>query len=464
MKEQKLSWRTIIGYGFGEAGTQFSWTLISTYLTIFYTDVVGLTPLAISVIMLVARIWDAVNDPMFGIIAEQHTHTRWGRFRPYIILGAPVLALTNCLTFFVPNMPVNAKALWCAFTYILCGMAYTAVSISVGSLANCITTSNRTRVLLNSSRNIIGNIAALLLSACTMPIILHFGEGSTSSGKGYFMAALIFSIICIPCLLICGFSTKETVTVTRQNTEQSRSSFFSSILNSLKDHDSRTLILAMILVLTAVMGRVGIMSYYFIYVYADPTIIASCASALTFGMILPGIYAPFLLNRFNKKIVGTCSCFLMAFFCAAFYFAGESHASLPVLAALHFLYGASNCAAITCFGLIGEIVDDVWVRTEKRSDGVMYAMVSFGTKLGNAIGGSVGILALAAVGFAANSQMSSETLTNMDKVINFGPAAIFILAGIFFSMIRMTNEKGRKNELLVKNMMAGTNSPDDHLS
>ena len=451
--EKKLSWRSIIGYGFGEAGTQFSWTLISNYLTVYYTDVVGLTPVIISTIMLVARIWDAINDPMFGTIAERHTHTRWGRFRPYIMFGAPILALFNCLTFLNLDISNGAKAFWCGLTYILCGMAYTAVSISVGSLANCMTTSNHERVTLNSSRNILGNVAAMILSAATMPIILFFGNGSTSSGKGYFMAALIFSIISIPCLAICFFTTRETVKV-ELPPEEKKGNMFSSIVESLKDHDSRTLIIAMVLVLTAVMGRVGIMAYYFIYIYQDPTIIAACASALTFGMIMPGFYAPFFLNKFNKKTVGMWACFLMAFFCVTFYFAGEAHASLPVMVVLHFLYGASNCAAITCFVLIGEIVDDAWLRTGIRSDGVMYSMVSFGTKLGNAIGGSIGILGLAAVGFVANTEMSSSVLSNMDKVINFGPAIIYILAGLFYAQIHMTNAKGKENEPKIQALQA----------
>ena len=148
------------------------------------------------------------------------------------------------------------------------------------------------------------------------------------------------------------------------------------------------------------------------------------------------------------------ACFLMAFFCVTFFFAGEAHASLPVMVVLHFLYGAVNCAGITTFVLIGEIVDAAWLRTGSRSDGVMYSMVSFGTKLGNAIGGSVGILGLAAVGFVANSEMSPAVLSNMDKVINFGPAAIFVLAGLFFAQIHMTNALGKENEPKVQAMMA----------
>lgn len=94
----KLPLRTKIGYGFGECGSQFSCTLVSSYLTVFYTDVVGLTPAVISAIMLIARVWDAVNDPMFGVIAE-NTRSKLGRFRPYILFGSPILAVFNCLCF-----------------------------------------------------------------------------------------------------------------------------------------------------------------------------------------------------------------------------------------------------------------------------------------------------------------------------------------------------------------------------
>ena len=86
---KRASKLAVICYSFGDLASQFVWTFVGSYLTIFYTDVVGLAPAAISVIMLGARIWDAVNDPMMGAIAER-TQSKWGRFRPYIAFGADV--------------------------------------------------------------------------------------------------------------------------------------------------------------------------------------------------------------------------------------------------------------------------------------------------------------------------------------------------------------------------------------
>ena len=136
--ETKLTLVNKFGYGFGELGSQFSWWIISGYLTLFYTDVVGMMPVVVSAIMLIARIWDAVNDPMFGSIAE-NSNFKLGRYRAWILLGFPFLVLFNCLVFLNLDIAVNWKAIWCGTTYILFAMAYTVVSISTGALANNMT-------------------------------------------------------------------------------------------------------------------------------------------------------------------------------------------------------------------------------------------------------------------------------------------------------------------------------------
>lgn len=443
----------------GEAGCQFSWALISSYLIVYYTDAVGLSAAVISTIMLIARIWDAINDPMFGNIAENHTHTRWGRFRPYILFGAPLLAIFNCLTFWNLNISMGAKAVWCALTYIGCGMIYTAVSISVGSVPNSMTTSNKDRVTLQSSRNIIGNIASLIINAIAMPMILYFGNGDTGSGKGYFLSALVFSILCIPCLLICFGSIREVIVPDRMKKpsgeeKKAKGGFVKSLAQCFKDHDARLLILAMVFVLVAIMGRMGIQVYYFKDVLGDAGKMAPCVTAMGIGMLLPGVYLPPILNHIDKKWAGVAGNILMGLCCVGLYFAAEVNAPLPVLIVLNFVMGLTNTQQVTCFTLTAEIIDDNWLRTGHRVDGVMYSCISFATKLGNAIGGSVGVLALAAVGYVAHTKLSPSVLSNMNKVINFGAFACFMLAAVFFAMIRMTNKKGRENEEKVKAMMA----------
>lgn len=454
---KKLPMLTKIGYSFGEIGSQCSWTLISSYLTVFYTDVVGLTPAVISIIMLVARIWDAVNDPMFGAIAE-NTKTRWGRFRPYILWGAPLLALFNCLTFLNLDIPNSWKAIWCAVTYIGCGMAYTAVNISTQCLANCMTASNEERVSLNAIKGIGSGLIQMVISAVTMPLILHFGNGSAASEKGYFMAAVIFSIVCLPCFWVCFASTKEIIGRRDNAKKESIGDTMKNLLQSFKftfkDRNAVFLMLAMLVFLTGLFGRIGIMAYYFIYIMKNPVLIAGFATAMSAGMLIVNFYAPLLLNRMSKKYVGAMGCAAQALCCVFFYIIGENGLSNMVVFS-GFLYGVTNIVSITCFTLSAEIIDDNWIRTGIRSDGVIQSCVSFSTKLGNAVGGSIGILALGAVGYVANAEnLSGAVLTKMNMVINFAPAAFFIIAGVFFLCVSMTKEKAKANEKKIEELIA----------
>lgn len=453
----KLPLRTKIGYSFGEAGSQCSWALISSYLTIFYTDVVGLTPVVISVIMLIARIWDTINDPMFGAIAE-NTKTKWGRFRPYILWGAPILALFNCLTFLNMDIPNMWKSIWCAVTYIGCGMAYTAVNISTQCVANCMTASNKERVSLNAFKGVGSCVIQIIISATTMPLILYFGNGSASSPKGYFMSALIFSIISVPCFWICFASSKEVLGRKDSSKKETISSTMKNLVASFKftfkDRNAVLLMLAMVFFLTGLFGRIGIMAYYFIYILKDAALMATFATAMSIGNLLTNFFVPGLLNNFSKKYVGALGCICQALCCVFFFIIGENHLTGMVVIS-GFLYGFTNVVAIATNTLSAEIIDDNWLRTGVRSDGVIQSCVSFSQKFGNAIGGSIGILALSAVGYVANSENLSQTiLTRMDMVINFAPAAFYVIAAIMFISISLNKAKSKMNEEKITLMLA----------
>ena len=164
---KKASKLAVVCYSFGDLASQFVWTFVGSYLTIFYTDIVGLAPVAISAIMLGARIWDAINDPMMGAIAER-TQSKWGRFRPYIAFGCPFLAIFGVLTFTNPFSGISAAGvIWAAVTYVIAGMLYTLVNIPYGALAGVMTEDAEQRVKINTSRNIGMNIGMLIVNACS---------------------------------------------------------------------------------------------------------------------------------------------------------------------------------------------------------------------------------------------------------------------------------------------------------
>lgn len=439
-----------IGYGMGEAGSQLSWTLISSYLTVYYSDVVGLTPIIISTVMLVARILTAFWNPVFGSIAE-NTHTKWGRYRPYILFGTPFLALFSCLMFLNINGSTTLKAIWCTVTYLICSILYTMVNGAETYIPMSMTTVNTERVSLNAVKGIVSNVASVIMSAVTMPMLIFFGGGNSSTSKSYFMVALIFAILSVPCFYICYFSSKEVVSGGSLAQNEKRNviaEIFKSFWETIKDRNSGMLILAMILFLTGIFGRLGVMLYYFIYIVHKPMLMASFSTAMMLGMLVVNFYTPYLLNHFDKKYVGVLSCVLEIICCVIFFFSKNS----LVIVITGFFYGAFNMVTLVSQGLVGEIIDDRWLRTGVRADGVIGSSIGFAAQIGNTIGGAIGIAILGAVGYVAHADLSQAVLTRMNIVINLGPALCFALAIIPFMMIRMTNKKGRENETKVKAM------------
>ena len=164
-------------------------------------------------IMMIARVWDAVNDPMMGAIAER-TRSKLGRFRPYILFGSPLLAIFSVLCFTHPFAGSStAGVIYAAVTYIITGMLYTLVNIPYGALAAVMTEDAEQRNKINASCNVGMNVGILIVNGITANIMLFFSEkgAEVANGNGYFMTALVYAIISIPCFLTVFFTSKEQV-------------------------------------------------------------------------------------------------------------------------------------------------------------------------------------------------------------------------------------------------------------
>lgn len=443
-------WRRLC-YGSVEAGGMFAFSMVSSYLTVFYTDVVGLTPSAISIIMLIARIWDGINDPMMGVIAEK-TRTKWGRYRPYLLFGSPLLGIFTVLAFTRPTWTGFASILYCGVTYILSGMAYTATSIAGAALANVLTRDNQERMILISFRGAMSNIATLLTGAVTMPLILHFGDGNPSSAKGYFWAVVIFACVGTVFYWIGFAGTREVIAP-----DDSKDSVpvLESAKLAFRDANIRKLLIGFLLYMCGVFFRLGVMVYFFLYVVEQPLWLSVAATVMTISMAIPALIAPFLTQRFEKKHL-MLTFLVLGAIGGALLFLGGRLSNLPlILIGTGVLHGSGAAVGTISYGLIAEIVDDMEVRTGGRADAIVLSVTSFAVKLGNALAGSVGVVLLSAVGYVANEVQSAATKTGMNVIINLVPALLFIIAFIPFSMIKMSRQKAEENQRILMERHAG---------
>lgn len=198
-----------IAYGFGDVGCNFSWMFVSNFLMIFYTDVFGISMAAVSALMLFSRFWDAINDPIVGGLTDK-TKTRWGRYRPWLLVAAPITAVLLVMTFWArPDWNQTAKIVYMVITYCLLVLGYTCVNIPYGTLCGAMTQDIDERAKINTSRSVAAMIAIGVLNIITVPLINKFG--SSSAKTGYLTVAVIYGCIFAACHFFCFAKTKEAV-------------------------------------------------------------------------------------------------------------------------------------------------------------------------------------------------------------------------------------------------------------
>ena len=405
--QEKASPKLMVGYGLGEVGCQMSWYMINSYLNIFYTDIVGLTGAAISAIVLVARIWDAINDPMMGQIADK-TNTRWGKFRPYLFFAPPVLAIFNLLTFTVFPVQGMAKVVLCALCYIGAGMAYTACSIAYQALLNVIAIDSRVRQLLATARSTGASIIGIILSIVAMPLILKFSSAVGADGApapdahGYFMATLIFSLALIPVFWICAMMCKETYTQKLHSGPAEKTTFFGNLKSLIQNDQLLIVVICTVIGTICVTGRYGILVYHVIYVVGGPQYISMMFTAMTVGQLVGTLTVPWGTKVFGKKKYMIIMNIVMAIGFALLFINPTSN---PVyLCGISFVGALGFGAPAICYGMVGDSLEYGDWKLGKRQEGLAASMLSFGIKLATALCAPV-VMLLFAVGYVPNAEI-----------------------------------------------------------
>ncbi len=438
-KNKKLASKaSVICYGFGDLASQFVWTFVGSYLTLFYTDVVGLTPIVVSAIMLGARIWDAVNDPMMGAVAER-TRSKWGRFRPYIAFGCPALALFGVLTFTNPFGGSSAAGvIWAAVTYIVAGMLYTLVNIPYAALSGVMTEDADQRNKINTSRNIGMNVGMIIVNSCSAGLALHFsGKGSeVATGHGYMMTAIVYSLIAIPLFLIVFYTAKEYVAPVSNNT---KFSFKDTINNLVRNKYLMIVTGIMALQMTAFMGRIAVCAFYVIYCLGSFTMIALIMTIPSIGAVIGSLFVPYLAKKIGKRNVLMYSMLIQAVGLLVIYCAPFDNMTMVIVGCC--IFGLFNVGFPMTLSMVADSVDYMELKTGIRTDGTAYATYGLATKLGNALGGSIGVLLLSAFGYVANAQQTATALKGINIVVNLIPALLFIGAALLCLLWRMTDEQ-----------------------
>ena len=409
-------------YSMGDVGCNFSWMFVSNFLMIFYTDVFGIGMSAVATLMLVSRIWDAVNDPIIGTLTDK-THSRWGRFRPWLLFGAPVTALVLILTFWAhPDWSQTAKIVYMAVTYCILVLGYTCVNLPYGTLCGAMTQDIDERAKLNTSRSVSAMIAIGVLNIITVPLVTFFGKGNAQSG--YLAVAIIYGIIFAACHLFCFSKTKEVVEVPVGQ----KLPLSVQLKSVLKNRPYQLAILGQFLFGFILYGRNADILYYFTYVEGSATLFSYYSMAIVLPSIVGAACFPWMFRKTgNKGYAAAVFALLCGVFMALLYFfsPNTSPVEFYVCSAIAWFFFSGFNTAI--YAIIPDCVEYGEWKTGVRNDGFQYAFVSLANKMGMALGTAMFALALDSAGYVAGAEQNADVIAIMRHTFSTIPGALWVL-------------------------------------
>lgn len=451
--KEKLPLKSAISYTIGYSGINVSWYMINSYLMIFYTDIVGLAAGAISLIMLIARIWDAVNDPMMGAIVDR-TKSRWGKFKPYIVCAPPFLAIFNILTFTAFPIEGAKKVIVCLICYVLTGMSYTVVQVAVNGLVNRLSRSSQVKMDIISMSQVGSALIQTALGALVPVMLLAFSKTTdgTPNGHGYFMTTLIVSIVMIPMFWICAWGCKEVKE--EANPEQQAAEAAAEpqqkepLIKSVKALGKNSqLIIGILAVFLGAMGaiaRMSLLTYYVVYAAGfameqSYAMLGVVFPIVTFSQMVGNATLPFFTRKLGKKgafflfnIISIASLLVLFFF---------SNGNVPVLLGASALFGFGLAGSSICYAFICDAIEYGDYKYNVRNDGLAFSLMSFGVKCATAITGAVGVLLITAVGFVPNEVQTASAVTGINFVVNVIPAILMALSLLLMVWYRLDEKK-----------------------
>lgn len=413
--------RKIWGYGVGALGKDLANIVISSYLLVFYTNVLGISAAAGGTIMMVTKIWDAINDPMMGIVADK-TKTRWGKFRPYLLFVPIPLAVCAVLTFTPVSFSYTGKLIWAAVTYTLTNTLFTCYDVPMLGMVPSLSDSPRDRNALATSGRFFTTIAILLGSTFAYPMIQYLGGGAEVQNlkKGYPAFLVILGVISIAGAWIAFASTKEVAAAEQETLSVSR------LLSALKKNKPLYILQGMNLFFSmGMMVSTSVGAYYVMYVIGRTELISIYMLALTSAMTVSTLVIPGALKRVSKeRFIMAALGIAVAANIMMFLFGA---ANIPLLLLLSFISnGCSFAPAVVMTVMVSDVADHTEYEKGYRADGVLFSINSFVIKLATAINsGLIGFM-LTASGFdAAREVQSSATVTGINVVRYLYPIAAF---------------------------------------
>lgn len=434
-----LSVKEKVGFSLGDMAGNFVYQSVVLLLAFYYTDVYGLDAATVTAIFLFVRIFDALTDPLMGIIVDRN-NSRWGKYRPFLLFLCVPYAAASVMVFTVPDLSMDGKTLYAYVTYAVLMVLFTATNIPYFALGSVMTANPKERVSLNSYRFVAATGGGLIITAGVVPLADYLGGGDKA--VGYQQAMMVMAALSVVLFLICVYSTKERVKPVNSGT----SDFKQDIAQVFKNDQWRLLGLAVLVMVTAqtVKNTMGI--YYLTY-YADnaATMVSLFLSLWMIGGMLGSSLANKLTTLICKRNAWVMLCLISAFLSAFTYFIPSNQ--LTVILITQFLVGFFNqMMAPLIFSTMAEVTDYGELNNKRRLDGLISSFTLFSLKVGLAIGGAMATYLLSVYGYQSGGvDQSQDTVDGILIIFTLIPAVGFVVTAAILHRMALTSEVVTEN-------------------
>lgn len=450
------------GYGFGDMSSSMFWKIFSYYLPFFYSNVFGLSLAHAGTLLLITKLYDAVFDPIMGMIADR-TRTRWGMYRPYLLWAALPFAIAGVLTFTTPDAGYGFKHAFAYVTYIIMMTVYSVINVPYGAMLGVVTPDSREKTVFSSYRMFFAYGGSFIALAIFEPLLKFFQSSdgvSTAASWQYTMA--VVGLICALLFILCFSMTKERVKP--EASQPGGSSVLKDMKSLVKNVPWWILLGAGIGVLLFNSIRGGAAAYYFKDVIGVSAIF-TCGIFLAVGemanMLGVALAVP-LSDRLGKKssyilalvVAGVLSLFIM-------FLPVSEPAGLWALMGLQVLISvAAGVTLPLLWSMFADIADYSEYKNASASTGLIFSSSSMAQKFGGAFGSALILWVLAAFGYdtSENAVQAQSAITGLKAMMSWIPAAGAFLAAIVVAFYPLTTSRMKEISAVLAERRAGNSN------
>ena len=412
-KQPKLTAKEKYGYSVGSMGEGMAYNLVSSFFMVYCTDVLGVTAGFMGGLFFFGRLWDAANDPIMGMLGE-NVNTRWGKHRPWILLGGVANAVV-LMFLFNPTLARagNVHVYICVF-YILCDMTYTIIDVPYYAYAAAFG-DPRERDQISTMPRILGGAGTIGIPALTLTMVSKLSP--KSQGQGFFRWSVIIAVFFIICAFISAFSMKD-----RRLAVTEKKYTVADAFKTLKNNEQVLIIeVVFILAFTAVFMTTSVAVYYFKYVWGKPEVFGIFTVVAGAGMGASLLAYPLLVKRFTRRQIFIFSLSLpVSGYLLMFILAFTAKSVYALMPAALLLVSGFGCVSILSSVFMADTVDYGEWKLGYRSESLIFSLLTLLGKFAAAISGLLSGLGMQLGGYIP----TDESLADSAAVITAQPETV----------------------------------------